>query len=474
VQNNDIEAIVWLKGSPVMTTKSSSFGTLLRYYRKAVGLSQETLAERAGISVRDVSAIEQGVIRAPQKHTVDRLADALKLPADDCVALEMKATASRRRGTRSVEALTSTVAPYTCACRQCADEGKQSNGAPAWPRAKVSPPQPQSLVSRPRLLETLSFAITPGNMSFVVAPGGSGKTLLVADWARQARMPVAWYALDAADRDPRYLVEGLCVAVERTLPGTTHAARTTLSTKAPDITALSFLLGALEDQPLALVLDDFQHLDGALEALALWDHLLRSRPPSLALVIVSRSIPQLGFAGLKGLDRAVGLGSEDLRFDAVEAGKLLSAHGFDARQAARLVAYCGGWAAGVLLLGYTRPGHVRFLRDCSKALMGQLGAEIIAALPPDLRVFLLESAALGPATSEDADAILDRRDSAALYVEVLARGLFLEQDDTLYRYHNLFAEYLVDMLKTENPRRLCLIRRAAATRWPACGNATGS
>jgi len=337
----------------------------------------------------------------------------------------------------------------------------------AWPTAKISPPKPRALVSRQRLVDALDTAALAGRVTIVVAPGGSGKTSLLADWARRAPLPVAWYALDAADRDTRRLAQGLCAAVERALPGAARAAWAALDGGASEAAAMGLLLGALEGRPLTLVLDDFQHLDDLPEAAALWDHILRFRPPTLALVILSRSIPLLGFSTLAALDELVGLGRHELQFDVAEAAELLSAHGFDTARAAQSVARSGGWAAGVLLLGHTGSGGLRFLRARTDALMEHLGSEVLASLPPELRVFLLESAALGPAAPEDADAILERRDSAALYAEAAARGLFLEYDGGLYRYHDLFGEYLVGTLKSEDHARLRAVRRAASTYWSA-------
>ena len=64
------------------------FGSLLRRYRLAAGLSQEQLAERAGLSARAVSALERGVRQAPYRETVRLLADALALSAADHAGFE--------------------------------------------------------------------------------------------------------------------------------------------------------------------------------------------------------------------------------------------------------------------------------------------------------------------------------------------------------------------------------------------------
>jgi transcriptional regulator with XRE-family HTH domain len=72
----------WVRSSP-----ASTFAELLREYRLAAGLSQQELAERAGMSVRGISDLERGVRRRPWPGTARRLADALNLDAADRAAL---------------------------------------------------------------------------------------------------------------------------------------------------------------------------------------------------------------------------------------------------------------------------------------------------------------------------------------------------------------------------------------------------
>src|SRR5450432_3392732 len=72
-----------------------SFGALLREFRLAARLSQEALAERAGMSARGISDLERGVHRVPYRHTLMRLLDALGLDREQRAALE---AASRRAG----------------------------------------------------------------------------------------------------------------------------------------------------------------------------------------------------------------------------------------------------------------------------------------------------------------------------------------------------------------------------------------
>jgi transcriptional regulator with XRE-family HTH domain len=59
-------------------TERATFGALLRGHRRAAGLTQEALAERAGLSRRGLQHLEAGDTR-PYPATLDALAIALAM-----------------------------------------------------------------------------------------------------------------------------------------------------------------------------------------------------------------------------------------------------------------------------------------------------------------------------------------------------------------------------------------------------------
>lgn len=74
--------------------RAVQFGDLLRRYRVAAGLTQEELAERAGLSAKGISDLERGARTSPRRDTVNLLADALGLGERDRNVL---AAAARQR-----------------------------------------------------------------------------------------------------------------------------------------------------------------------------------------------------------------------------------------------------------------------------------------------------------------------------------------------------------------------------------------
>src|SRR5690348_638969 len=81
----------------------------------------------------------------------------------------------------------------------------------------VPGPRP-GFVPRPRLAARLEEGLARG-LVLVCAPAGSGKTVLLADWARGAGRAVAWLSLDAGDGDPVRFWRHVVAAVDRVRPG---------------------------------------------------------------------------------------------------------------------------------------------------------------------------------------------------------------------------------------------------------------
>ena len=100
------------------------FGGLLRQLRAEARLTQEELAEAAGLSPRSVSDLERGVNRTARKDTAELLAGALGLagPARGCSWRPPAAAPRPRRCWR----------PCTQARRL-----KTGAGQPVWPGART-------------------------------------------------------------------------------------------------------------------------------------------------------------------------------------------------------------------------------------------------------------------------------------------------------------------------------------------------
>ncbi|MFM9442091.1 ATP-binding protein [Streptomyces acidiscabies] len=82
------------------TPPAGDFAQRLRTLRTEAGLSQEALANAAGVSVRALADMERGRTRGPQRHTVQALAEAFGLDDTETASLEKSAAAGRPRAAR--------------------------------------------------------------------------------------------------------------------------------------------------------------------------------------------------------------------------------------------------------------------------------------------------------------------------------------------------------------------------------------
>jgi len=60
---------------------------VIRYERTRQRLSQQKLAEKAGLSLGQISRIESGKIEAPRFPTIEKIASALRVAEDDLIEL---------------------------------------------------------------------------------------------------------------------------------------------------------------------------------------------------------------------------------------------------------------------------------------------------------------------------------------------------------------------------------------------------
>jgi ATP/maltotriose-dependent transcriptional regulator MalT len=343
---------------------------------------------------------------------------------------------------------------------------------------KLHVPSPRpGFVPRPRLAARLEEGLA-GGVVLVCAPAGSGKTVLLADWARCGGRPVAWLSLDAADNDPARFWRHVVAALGRARPGT-EVAGSALGPLAPSspIGLVTALINELAGQPgegeTIVVLDDYHLIDSQQVHESLL-FLLQHLPPGLRIVVSGRADPPLRLAGLRARGQLVELRADELRFTAEEAAALLDAAvgpGLPGTAVAALVARTEGWAAGLQLAGLSLRGQadaaefVAAFSGSHRFVLDYLADEVLDGQPGQVRAFLLETSVLERLSGELCDAVTGRPGSQAMLAGIERAGLFLTPLDEVrgwWRYHHLFADLLRARLAAEQPGRAVALHRAAA------------
>jgi LuxR family maltose regulon positive regulatory protein len=115
-------------------------------------------------------------------------------------------------------------------------------------------------VLRPRLTARLDEGLA-GGLILASAPAGYGKTVLLADWARRGKHPVAWLSLDAGDNDPARFWRHVVVALDQGRPGIAARIGSLLGPPAPQIIVEVMLEVRPYSRGSECVLDDRQQID---------------------------------------------------------------------------------------------------------------------------------------------------------------------------------------------------------------------
>ena len=354
-----------------------------------------------------------------------------------------------------------------------------ASGPDALLATKLHVPRPQpGFVPRPRLVGRLDEGLAR-QLILVCAPAGSGKTALLADWARRGRCPVAWLSLDSGDNDPARLWRYAVAALDRIRPGISERVGPLLGPPAPPsfeglVTAL---VNELDAEPgkreVLLILDDYHLIDSQAVHASL-RFLLEHLPPGLHLVLASRSDPPLPLARLRASGQLAELRADDLRFTTGEAAALLrEALGADLPDAAVavLAARTEGWAAGLQLAALSlrgqedAAGFVAAFGGSHRYVLDYLAGEVLDRQAEEVRGFLLETSVLERLSGALCDAVTGRADSQAMLEAIEHAGLFLVPLDEVrgwWRYHQLFADLLRVRLRQQRPERIPVLHRNAA------------
>src|SRR4051812_48545728 len=306
-------------------------------------------------------------------------------------------------------------------------------------RRALVPHVPAITIRRDRLLRLLD-ASTPSKVVLVVAPTGTGKSVLLTQWAdAHRRRDIRWLTLTAADDDHVRFSR----TVQRLLDGdgdTRSRARAT--------------------GPVHLIVDD-AHL---ITNVRMFDELaaLVEAAPSVHLILAARSDPAFPLSRFRLRGQLTEVRQRDLAFNRREAHALLeqlAGRPLEPAHVAVLHTATGGGATGLHLAGVCLArvdDDAAFVRACmvdDRPIVQRLNTSFLRLQDDETRRFLLGSSVLPRLCASLCNRALEI-DDAALMLEGLERAGMAtrpvgEQPGWL-RYCGLFRALLRQHLRLED------------------------
>ncbi len=342
---------------------------------------------------------------------------------------------------------------------------------------KLHVPRPRvDLVPRPRLTKQLDSGASRC-LTLVSAPAGSGKTTAVSEWVRGSDLPATWLSLDEGDNDPSRFWTYFIGALQTFEGGLGESASSLLSSPQPPSTE-SFLTVLINEitpvgDEFAVVLEDYHAIDAEAvhEGVAfLLDHL----PAQMHVVIITRADPPLPLARLRASNELVELRAADLRFTLDEAvGYLNHTMGLDLSTAdvEALESRTEGWIVGLQMAALSLRGRkdiaafIDSLSGSHRYILDYLAEEVLDRQPERLRSFLLETSILRRLSGPLCDAVTGGTDGRETLEMLESANLFvvpLDDERRWYRYHHLFAEFLLSFLQDIEANRVSELHRRAS------------
>ncbi|NSW50923.1 MAG: hypothetical protein HPY85_00265 [Anaerolineae bacterium] len=349
--------------------------------------------------------------------------------------------------------------------------------------SQLNPPAQRSRVLiRERVSSILSGAFSYP-LTILQAGTGYGKSTAIISFVHRLDKPVYWYTITGSDRDPRLFLAKLFTAFNQHGDEIGDEALRILDM--PDATqqeAMIAFINALSTRlahPTLMVLDDFHRVRDIPEIMALMDWMIENIPSNLHMVISSRQMidfPSFNKWRVKGA--LLEITRDDLTFTAEEVQVLFeSEYGIKLTplEIDQLLEKTEGWAIGLQMVWQSlqnNPGRsllsvLEDNRESRMALFDYLAEEVLSRQDASTQQFLLRTSILSKLDSATCDFLMRSDTSDEMLRKLHHSGLFIEElRPGLYRYHQIFREFLLNRLQ-QHPAETIEYHRTIASYFTA-------
>ena len=332
--------------------------------------------------------------------------------------------------------------------------------------SQVNPPAQRShVLLRERVSSILKEAFQYP-LSMVQAGTGYGKSTAIISFVNMIEKPVYWFTISGTDRDPTLFLAKLFTAFNQLDEGIGDEALRILdmpdSTQQEAMIALINAIATKVEKESLLILDDFHRVNEVEELVQLVDWMIENLPPQLHIIISTRRVVEFPSLNKWRVTNTIyEITREDLTFTQEEIKTLFEQQykiSVNDEDASQLQQKSEGWAIGLQMIWQTLKSHpgmeIREVleddRESRTALFDYLAHEVLARQDEETQQFLLRTSILSRLDSATCDFLLTTDQSDRILRQLNRTGLFIEElRPGVYRYHQIFREFLLNRLQQD-------------------------
>lgn len=327
-------------------------------------------------------------------------------------------------------------------------------------KAKLNTPVFNSSFIIRKNLESKLDSCTTSKVVYVSSPAGFGKTTLISQWLKNRSEKKIWLSLDENDNSEKVFISYLIKAFEGFL-------KEKIGGLLPYLEDSEYILNYFIDninkitEEVFFILDDFHFISNDKIDKVLF-FLINNSPQNLHFIILSRSEAPISFSKFITNLTCNKITSKDLVFSKQELEELFLKNAITITNKEIDIIYhrTDGWALALqsILLCLKETAITELINETqfmeNKYLNDFLVNELLSKLEKDEFDFLIKTSILNTFDANLCNSLLEINNAQEIIEKFEKENLFiinLDNNRIFYKYHPLFAEINLKLLKKKDP-----------------------
>jgi two-component SAPR family response regulator len=331
----------------------------------------------------------------------------------------------------------------------------------------ITPEIPNYYYPRKRLIEKLD-SLKKKRLILITAPAGYGKTSVSVEFFHHIKKnSKIWISISTYDNSIENFFLLLALAFKNNIPEADFGERLKnvisksqnipLEQKINNIIS-SFandLFKYLKDKKkeLYIYLDDFHHVDESDEVCKALNYFLDYLPPSVHVIIISRSESnKINYPKFLAKNWLGKISKDDLAFSHIDINNLLvfleskkKIKSIDKKLLSDFLVSTEGWITAVQLLLMASDFHIKGIENILQSktdIFNYFSNEIFAELSEEEKEFLLRTSFPESINKDIIEKVLQIRNGYLILQKLYRKNVFINREDEEYRYHELFRKFI--------------------------------